>query len=213
MIVHDLQNPLSGVVAALQTIRDRSGGLSNPEREALDEALRRCGDLTAMIFNVLEVSRAESGHLKAVAEDADLAALAREGVDAFQRAAAQDGRRLALEGPGAVPLRTDPRLVRRVLENLIRNALRHTPSGTAVVVRVGADGRLSVSDDGPGIPAEAQARLFEPGGAAALRQAGRRVDTGLGLPSCAALARALGAELQVRSDGRRGTTFTLALPR
>ncbi len=210
MIVHDLQNPVAGVVAALQTLRARAGGLLEPEREALDEALRRCSDLTSMIFNVLEVSRAEAGLLEALPEDVDLSALAREGVEAFRRAAELEGRTLRFEGPESLAHRSDPALLRRVLQNLIRNAIRHTPRGTSVVVRIAEGPSLSVEDDGPGIPTEVQPKIFEPFGSAALRQAGRRVDTGLGLPSCAAIARALGARLRVESDGRRGTTFTLS---
>jgi signal transduction histidine kinase len=73
--------------------------------------------------------------------------------------------------------------------------------------------RLSVVDDGPGIPSDLQAQLFEPFGAAALRKAGVQVDTGLGLPSCRVMARAIKAELAVHSDGKHGATFSLVLSR
>jgi signal transduction histidine kinase len=69
-----------------------------------------------------------------------------------------------------------------------------------------------VEDDGPGIPPEIRARLFEPFGAAALRSAGVRVDTGLGLPSCKVSARAIGADLGVESDGTRGSVFSVLFP-
>lgn len=91
------------------------------------------------------------------------------------------------------------------------------PKGTKVSVRLAAEGgsavRLSVADDGPGIPIEVQPHLFEPFGASTLRKAGIHVDTGLGLPSCRVMAKAIGADLQVQSDGRRGAVFSVLLPR
>ena len=210
MIVHDLQNPLTGIISALQTLHGYAKG--RPDEEVLEEALRRCNDLSIMIMNVLQVSRAESGELQTYVENLDLAQLARGVTEEFRRTAEREGRAIALEGPASLPLRTDQTLVRRILQNLVRNALRHTPKGTRVVVRVDGRGWVSVIDDGPGIPKEIQAKLFEPFGAAALRGSGLRVDTGLGLPSCQVLAKALGAELAVESDGTRGSAFTLRLP-
>ncbi len=213
MIVHDLQNPLTGIISALQTLHGYAKG--RPDEEVLEEALRRCNDLSIMIMNVLQVSRAESGELQTYVENLDLAELTRGVTEEYRRTAEREGRSIEVEGPLSLPLRTDQTLVRRILQNLVRNALRHTPKGTRVVVRVDGDGRrarVSVIDDGPGIPAGVQAKLFEPFGAAALRGSGLRVDTGLGLPSCQVLAKALGAEMSVESDGTRGSTFTLRLP-
>jgi signal transduction histidine kinase len=216
MIVHDLQNPLTGITSALRVIAGRPGGLSEGERGALDEALRRCDDLSAMIMNLLQVSRAEEDKLPTYLENLDLSSLAGQVVDSFRKVASQEGRLLKIDAPPGVAVRTDQTLVRRILENLLRNALRHTPPGTRVTVRVAgeADGRarLSVQDDGPGVPPEMQPLLFEPFGSVRLREAGRRVDTGLGLASCRAAANALGADLTVASDGKRGTVFTLLLP-
>jgi signal transduction histidine kinase len=217
MIVHDLQNPLTGVTSALQTIQSAAPELSATARDILLEALRRCQDLSLMIMNVLQVSRAETGQIQVRASDFDLARIAREVADAFRRTAALEGRSIDLEAPAAAALRSDETLVRRILQNLIRNALRHTPQGTRVAIRVelpaGGGPTLSVSDDGQGIPAELQSRLFDPFASASVRHQGVRVDTGLGLPACKIMARAIGAEFSVRSDGLRGSVFTLAFPK
>ena len=213
MIVHDLQNPLTGIISALQTLHGYSKG--RPDQEILEEALRRCDDLSIMIMNVLQVSRAEVWELQTYIENLDLTQIARGVTAEFTRTAEREGRTIRMEGLPAVGVRTDQTLVRRILQNLVRNALRHTPRGTSVVVRVGADGdraQVSVIDDGPGIPREIQGKLFEPFAAGALRGSGLRVDTGLGLPSCRVLARALGATLEVDSDGQKGSVFTLRLP-
>jgi len=216
MIVHDLQNPLTGVTSALQAIQSATPELSATARDILFEALRRCQDLSLMIINVLQVSRAETGQIQVHASDFDLVQVGREIADSFQRTASLEGRSIEVVAPAAAALRSDETLVRRILQNLVRNALRHTPRGTRVSIRVevpaGAGPRLSVSDDGQGIPAELQSRLFDPFAAASVRHEGVRVDTGLGLPACKIMARAIGAEFSVKSDGPRGSVFTLAFP-
>jgi signal transduction histidine kinase len=216
MIIHDLQNPLSGISAALQVIDASGADLTDSQRGALQEAARRCADLSQMIMNVLQVSRAETGELPTYLEEVDLGLVAREVADSFRRSAELDGRRIGVEGPDALKVRTDQTLVRRILQNFVRNALRHTPHGTSVLVRLDRSGegraRLSVVDDGPGIPVDVQSRLFEPFGAAALREAGVRVDTGLGLPSCRVAARAIQARLTVQSDGKKGSVFAVEFP-
>jgi len=213
MIVHDLQNPLAGVISVLQIFGSKPAGLSKDERGILKEGLRRCDDLSQMILNVLQISRADSGLLETYLEDFDLAALAGEVTESFRMVADVEGRSLAFQSPPVLPIKSDQALVKRVLQNLIRNALRHTPKDTHVVVRVdvlpAGRVRVRVIDDGPGIPTDVQSRLFEPFGAPRLRKAGMRVDVGLGLASCKAAAQALAAELSVESDGRRGTTFAL----
>ncbi len=111
---------------------------------------------------------------------------------------------------------SDRGLLQRIFQNLLRNALRHTPPGRKIVVHVDrsdpSQPTVTVQDDGPGIPPDVQAILFEPFGGAALRAKGVRVDTGLGLASCKAAARALGGDVTVKSNGTRGSVFTVSLP-
>jgi signal transduction histidine kinase len=215
MIVHDLQNPLAGIAAFLKVL-EPSEHLTPSVREALQEALRRCHDLSQMILNVLQVSRAEEGKLATYIEDVDLSRVASESALAFRLAAEIEGRTVVVEAPATAPLRTDQSLVRRLLYNLIRNALRHTPKGTHVIVRVErmkpAGVRLSVIDDGPGIAPDVRPLLFERFGAPALRQAGLRVDSGLGLAFCKAAAEAVGATIRVEGAGPRGSAFIVDFP-
>jgi signal transduction histidine kinase len=215
MIVHDLQNPLAGIMAFLSHFRGR-GGMSAGESEALEEAIRRCNDLSQMILNVLHVSRADEGRLATYMENVDLSEITRESAAAFQLVAQNEGRAISVEAPPSLPVRTDQSLLRRVVQNLLRNALRHTPQGTPVILRVDRSesgrARLRVSDDGPGIPVAVQPLLFERFGAPALRDAGLRVDTGLGLAFCKVALDAVGGSIAVASDGKRGTTFSIELP-
>ena len=103
-------------------------------------------------------------------------------------------------------VRAEPGLVERVLINLLENALAHTPAGSWVRVEAGEDEKgafLGVADGGEGIPAEDQARIFEP-------RFGQR--TGLGLAIAQAVARLHGGELAVESAPGRGSRFLLRLP-
>lgn len=216
MIVHDLQNPLAGIEALLKTLAERRGGLSEVEQGMVEEALRRCNDLAQMITNVLHISRAEAGKLETYVENVDLARLVRDVAVSHALVAGIHGQRLRAEAPETCVVRTDESLVQRMLMNLLRNAIRHTPRGTSVVLRLeaspGAATRICVEDDGPGIAPEIQPHLFEPYGMASLKGAGIRVDTGLGLAFCRVAAQALGIGLSVESDGKKGCRFVMRFP-
>src|SRR3990172_1688346 len=194
MIVHDLQNPLAGIMAFLQVLEGKREGISTSERKALREALARCDDISQLIMNVLQLSRAEEGNLELYYENVDLA-------------------RVVGVGEQPVRVRTDQSLLRRMLYNLIRNALRHTPQGTQVEVRVsaGPPPTVSVRDDGPGIPPEVQARMFEPFASFSIRGSAWGSDSGLGLSFCKMAAEALDMDFRVESGSPRGAAFVLEL--
>jgi signal transduction histidine kinase len=209
MIVHDLRNPLSGIVAFLQILGEREAGLTDQETIGLRAALSRCEDLSHLIMNVLQLSQAERGELPLQIERVDLVELTDGSVSAFRQVAERTGKQLSFRSrAGSLPTRTDEGLLRRVLYNLIRNALQHTPQGTRVEVSVmaGPPFHISVADDGPGIPLALQDRLYEPG---ALRKAGLSGDSGLGLSFCKMAADALRMRLRVESKPGRGTRFLL----
>lgn len=208
-IVHDLQNPLAGIIAFLQVLEARPAGLTEAERRSLREALARCSDLSTLIFEVLQMNRAEEGKLELYLENLDLVEMGRSAVEAFALVAEQARKELAFRGPDSPVLaRADQNLLRRILYNLIRNALQHTPAGTRVEVRVRAGPRwcVCVSDDGPGIPGEIQGSIFEPG---ALRRSGYQVESGIGLVFCKKAADALGMELRLVSEPGQGATWML----
>jgi signal transduction histidine kinase len=210
MIVHDLRNPLSGIVAFLQILGEREDGLTGQETAGLRAALTRCDDLSQLIMNVLQISQAERGELPLQLERVDLVELAEDSVSAFRQVAERGGKHLSFRSQArSLATRTDESLLRRVLHNLVRNALQHTPQGTRIEVslRSGPPFHISVSDDGPGIPFELQDRLYEPG---ALRKAGLSADySGLGLAFCKMATDALHLSLRVESEPGRGTRFLL----
>ena len=215
MIVHDLQNPLTGIVAFLQVLQGKKDGISASERRALRQALARCDDLSQLIMNVQQLSRAEEGKLELYYENVDLAGVARRAAEAFALAAEAGGRRVTTNvGKQPVMVRTDQSLLRRVLDNLIRNSLRHTPEGTRVEVHVspGPPARVSVRDDGPGMPLRVRAKMAEPFTNDSLHTAVWSAESGLGLSFCRMAAAALSLSFKVESQVGRGTTFLLELP-
>jgi signal transduction histidine kinase len=167
--------------------------------------------LTRLATDLLDLSRLDAGRLRVEALPLELGPLARELVDEFRGLALAGGHELEAVGPGDAVALADEQRTQQVARALVGNALRHTPAGTAVRVEVRADGenaRLTVEDDGPGIPAEHAAHVFE----RFYRIDGRLASgSGLGLAIARELARAMDGSLEVESQPGR-TVFRLRLP-
>jgi signal transduction histidine kinase len=211
-IVHDLQNPLSGIVAFLEVLEAKTEGLSTSERGALQEALARCDDLSQLIMNVLQLSRAEEGKLELYHENVDLVGIARAAAEAFSLVAERGGRQVVtMAADKPLVVRTDQSLLRRVLYNLIRNALRHTPRGTQVEIdlRAGPPATILIRDNGPGISPELQSQISEP--LTGAMGWGGSPELGLGLSFCRMAADALGISFRAEKGDGRGAVFVLEL--
>jgi len=162
-VAHDLRRPLTRMAQRLETLLGREA--TRPETAAALEAT--IADIHAVLatFNaILRIGQIESGARRAGFRQVDLAAAARDVVEAFQPAAEEEGKTLTAELDAALPLSGDRELVTQMVANVVDNALRHTPSGTHIVVasaRRGGAGRLTVSDDGPGAPEAERQRIFE----------------------------------------------------
>jgi two-component system OmpR family sensor kinase len=207
---HELRTPIFSLGGFLELIED----------EALDDETRRqfVGQLRAQVerlgklaTQLLDLSRFESGSLELAATTTDLGVLAQAVTAEFVPALAQHESELDLRLPDeAVRVVCDPERVAQVLRILVDNALAHTPSGTDVVVTAtpaqnGSGASLSVHDNGPGIPAEAVARVFEP-----FYSADGARGAGLGLAIARELALHMKAQLEIASEPGT-TTFTLIL--
>jgi signal transduction histidine kinase len=167
--------------------------------------------LLALIDAILDVSRLESGGFPIEMNLGDLATVVGDVVASFQALAAEHRITLRVETETLPALRFDDGLLRRVVENLVGNAIKFTPAGGTVRVRLEPrDGgaRLSVSDDGPGIEPELAARLFSK--FVTGRRPGR--GSGLGLAFCRLAVEAHGGTIRLDQSSRRGATFEVALP-
>jgi two-component system sensor histidine kinase KdpD len=211
---HELRTPLTVVEAAASGLLQR-GAPSQPETtEALAGSIHReVRRLSSLVADLLDLARAEAGVLRLNAAWYDLGELVREAAD---RLPAESGRPppVAIDVEGEPPpVRLDYVLVERVVANLIQNARRH--AGPERPVRVGvrtedASVRVTVADDGPGIPRQHLERVFEP----FRRLEGAGPGTGLGLAICRAIVEAHGGRVWAESpleDGR-GTAVHFTLP-
>lgn len=213
LVSHELRSPMAAVIGAARTLQLRWDDLRPDQREAFlaligDETSR----LAVLIGDVLDTSRIEAGTFSYRFTDIDLATLVDESV-ATARVGHEDVP-LRAEIPAEVPrVRGDAERLRQVLGNLIDNAVKYSPPGEPVEVRVvPVDGvvHVSVNDHGPGIKHDEQRLIFEKFGR--LAGTASKPGTGLGLYIARSIVEAHGGELTVISAPGRGSTFTLALP-
>ncbi len=209
-VSHDLKGPLAGILGAMQTIRrDDELHLTDDEREALHQVIEHSGrKMNRLIDDLLDLDRIDRGKVHPRRRPTDIGALARRVVADIEQLADHPVRVHA----DAVLVDVDPGKVERVIENLLVNAARHTPAGTAVLVEIAArpDGiGLIVEDDGPGVPDELKLVLFEP-----FRQAetssGRGM--GIGLSLVQRFAELHGGSAHVEDGTTGGARFVITIP-
>ena len=212
-VVHDLENPVDAMDVHAQVLLD-SEGLGASSRDSALQIRAAAAQLRRMILNLLDVSLADEGKLAPRRSAIDLCRLVDEvraelGATAQAHAVTLDG---AIE---ALVVHADEALFRRTLANLIDNAIRYAPTGTAVTVSARSlDGatELRVADVGRGIPAAMRERVF---GAFVQVEEGERVvahgSRGLGLTFCKLAVEAHGGRIWIE-DGAPGAVFCVSIP-
>jgi signal transduction histidine kinase len=158
-ISHELRSPLARLSVAVELARSGENALP------LDRIQKEADRLNALISQMLEVTRVEgdAAHLKQ--EHVDLDQLVGSLVDACSIEAAANGCTLSLTAPSHTAVDGDPELLRRAIENVVRNAIRHAPPGSKIEIAVengGGHVRVRVRDYGPGVPEQALPHLFDP---------------------------------------------------
>ena len=216
---HELRTPLTAVIAYAELLETQVlGPMVARQQEACARIKVSSWHLVSIIDEILVYSRAEAGRLEVHREETDVGQIAQEVVLILRPEAERRGVSLQIEG-GERPARlwTDSGKVRQILLNLVGNATRYTEQGQ-ILVTVDCDASASaglsvqVRDTGPGIPPEAQGRIFEPFTQADSSHTRAFGGTGLGLSISLKLARLLGGDITLRSTPGEGSTFTLHLP-
>jgi signal transduction histidine kinase len=188
--------------------------LSAAQRESFlaligDETTR----LAELVADVLDTSRIEAGTFSYRFEEVDLGRVVDEAVETA--VLAQQEVTVVASVHGALPtIRGDHARLRQVLGNLIENAVKYSPEAGEVRLAAAAGNgavRISVRDNGPGIPRDQQARIFEKFGRADV-EGGSKPGSGLGLFIARSIAEAHGGSLDVSSGSDGGSTFTLTVP-
>lgn len=210
MVNHELRNALAAVYgwAEMLVRKKEPGTVPRAAYEILDSAEQA----VALISDLLDLSRLDEDRLKPVFRDLDAAAMIRGAVHRVTPAAQERAVELRTESPAdGLLCRSDAHRVEQILVNLLRNAIRHSPSGSSVVGRVEPDdGKVvfQIDDAGPGIDADVAERIFD----VYFTTAGEeRQGHGLGLPLSRRLARLLGGDLVAESH-LGGGRFVLTLP-
>jgi two-component system sensor histidine kinase/response regulator len=217
MIVHDMRTPLTALIAGMATL-EVMGSLNNDQREIMEIATAGGDTLLAMINDLLDVEKLESGSLQLEYTLVSAGNLVASAVAQVAPLAASKQLTLVSHiGADFPQFAGDENKLRRTVVNLLGNAIKFTPSGGTVTV----DARcsvaeqsivFSVSDTGEGIPAESLDRIFEKFGQVESRKGGRLMSTGLGLTFCRLAVEAHGGEIGVESAPGVGSKFHFTVP-
>lgn len=214
-VSHDLRTPLASIGGAAEVLLDAGADVKPEGRRELLETIRdEAVRLSRLVADLLELTRLESGALRARKEWAPLEDVVSSALSRLEERLA--GREVKVDLPDElflVPM--DPILVEQVLLNLVDNAVKYSPAGSAIDIRgrrEGALARVTVADRGAGIPEGEEERIFEKFYRGS--DAGRAAGAGLGLAVSAAIAKAHGGALTAgrRADGAGGAEFRLTLP-
>lgn len=217
MIVHDLKTPLTSVLATLEMMRDGDfGAVTDPQARALSDAEGKAEDLLALIEDLLEVARIEEQTITLQPEPIAPAALLAEIVYDWGLRFQQEGASATADAADDAPVfRADKVLVKRVLSNLVQNAITHSAGPVQLTLTARSDPNgilLTVGDNGPGIPEEYQELIFRKFERVRSANAPRVRSSGLGLTFCRLAIEAHGGRIWVKSTEGEGSTFYVQLP-
>ena len=215
---HELRTPLTAVYGSIRTLLDREPELEESTRRRLMHMIEQESEhLTQIVDQLLVAAQLDRGRLRLEERDCDIAQLCASVVEGAE-ARKPDSISLRLVVPPRMPpsIQCDPPRLRQVLVNLVENAIKYSPGGGRIEVRVvdGADRlRIDVQDEGLGIPRSEQARIFEKFYRLDAEMARGVGGSGLGLYISREIVEQMGGVLSVRSRRGAGSTFSVTLPR
>lgn len=210
---HELRTPLAVVMTQAEVALQRSRDASE-YRATLEVVLAETRRLSTLADRLLTLARADAGALRPHLEVVELADVLEDFVDRWQPVAADRGVHLVTALPPSGDASVDLEMLRRLVDNLVDNALRHAPGGGVVRVTAQVEGdtwTLAVEDSGAGVPAELRGRLFERFARADPSRTRGTGGAGLGLALCAVVAELHGGD--IRLDPERPSRFVVELPR
>jgi signal transduction histidine kinase len=220
IVSHDLRNPVSAVkMLAGSILAEAQERALPPDVTERVEIMRLAAmQIDALIQDLLDVTRLEAGRLAVSAHDVEPSPLVEAALHALRALSESGGVTLTATYDEPLPeVHADPDRVTQLLSNLVGNALKFTPAGGRVDVRVqpngdGAGVMVSVVDTGEGIPADRLPHVFDRFYQVSGGRAGRRHGAGLGLPIARGIVEAHGGTISLESVAGRGTTVRFTLP-
>lgn len=213
---HELRTPLNSIIGFTGiTLQEMSGPLNEEQKDNLSRVKRSANHLLALITDVIDISKIESGRIDSFPQTFSLNALVKEAVDTIQPQVEDKGMVLTVSGPPELIMHTDRRRLLQCLINLLSNAVKYSESGKiAVAVRMtDNEVEISVSDTGIGIAAADLPKLFEPFERVKSHLQVKAGGTGLGLYLTKKLVmEVLQGEISVASVQGQGSTFSIRIP-
>lgn len=213
---HQLRTPLSAIRWYAELLGDSAGSMGTEEKGYVEEIDRSVRRMITLLGALLNAARIEDETVRPTLVDVDLADLVRESVHDCEDVFAKYGTHPMIDVPRVpVTVKTDPVLIRVVIQNLLSNAAKYSSKNSSVAVRLSLDKdrvAIAVEDHGMGIPTSDQERIFEKFFRA---QNVRQIDTdgnGLGLYISKSIIERLGGELSFVSTEGKGATFTMTVP-
>ncbi len=214
MLVHDLRNPLSSLMGALDLMEMATEDLEGEAQELLSYARESSERLLQLINTMLDLAKMEAGRFEPMWEAVSVDEVVREVVETARLIATVEGQQIEVvldEAPAT--LYCDSNLLRRILDNLLSNALKYTPSGQTITVAVRREAsalRFDVIDHGPGVPEAYREIIFDK--FSQVRRSDMRRGTGLGLAFCKMAVEAQGGRIWVEEAPGGGSRFSFTLP-
>lgn len=231
-VSHELKTPLATLQETQQLLLEEiPGPLREPQRRLIELNLKSSERLSRLISKLLDLSQLEAGVMAYDFSRREIGPLVADAVEELAPRGRERGIRMETEMPGEpLEIQGDGDRLIQVLANLVENAIKFSPEGSVVRLRVEAldeppEGRLpsappgrgavlvTVSDSGPGVPDSEKARIFEKFHQAGPRRGGSVGGAGLGLAICRVLTEAHGGVLWVTDNPGGGSVFSLLLPR
>ncbi len=212
-VSHELRTPISALRALLENLID---GVEPVERSTLETTLRQVERLGGLVEQLLELSKLESGTVPLERARIDMRPVVQQVLEETRPQAERRGVALALDGAAPVELAADEHRLHQVVANLVSNAIRHSPKGGRVTLRVAThDGtaRLEVVDEGPGIPAEEAERVFERFYRSDHARAATEGGSGLGLAIARWIVELHGGTIRAEEAEPHGCRMVVELPR
>ena len=220
MIIHDLNNPLMAISGSVELILMRRGNLSERQIGVLEKCTKFCGDLNQMIRSLLDIHLMEAGELILEKKPTKMEDLIDDLLLQFKSETDSKNISLSFKRPEYVPsVNIDENIIKRVIANLINNAVRHTSERCGIEIDIlcpPGEGWLSLSvrDNGKGLAREYHQKVFNKFEQVRLKQAGEKVGrSGLGLAFCKMAVESHGGTIWVESEGEgKGCTFSFNIP-
>lgn len=219
-VSHELRTPLTSILAYVDLWESSRDHVDESERQSLSEIKENSRILLGMVNNILDMARAEAGKIEVIPEPLDMVDLVNEVERLVVPIAVKKGLHLSVRVDPEVPIiYADREKVRRIVENLVSNAIKFTPEGGAVAISVDSDPRaplerirIQVSDAGVGISEDDSDAVFERFWQESGRANRASGGSGLGLAVVKQFVENLGGEARVASEKGKGSTFEVVLP-